>query len=236
MLAAAEELGYQINAAARSMRSQRFHAVALINAAGAGGHADPGVLAGVMHRLAADRCNLFLTELPPEEEDETIPRVLSELSVDGLLVYDSGVVSGRLRELVLRLQVPVVWINREEPRDAVYPDDRGAARAATEDLLRLGHDRVTLALPGKYHHWSERARRDGYEAAMRDAGLPDRVVELGTDGWIAAPDAASYPRRGRTGGAAVSRGRPPHGGAGLQRALRRAGPPPRPAQRAARAR
>jgi DNA-binding LacI/PurR family transcriptional regulator len=81
--------------------------------------------------------------------------------------------------------VPVVLVDRRaEGAPSVYIDDEAGGRLATEHLLELGHRRIAFVgdlEDGPFGFTSSAARRRGYEAALRDAGVEPRrgLVRLG---------------------------------------------------------
>jgi LacI family transcriptional regulator len=102
-----------------------------------------------------------------------------------------------VRERLVAERLPTVFTNICLDADCVYPDDEGAARQATEYLLSLGHTRVGYANfldDSLFRHYSRIARRAGYEAAMRSAGLAPQLlaasclpdsVHARPGGWLA---------------------------------------------------
>lgn len=74
----------------------------------------------------------------------------------------------------LREHVPVVLMERTLPGgivDSVTVDDPLAGRLACEHLLELGHQRIAFLYAPYHDSAASRARRHGYNAAMRHAGL-----------------------------------------------------------------
>ena len=106
-------------------------------------------------------------------------RFLAELPfrkrVDGLIVVDVPMSEDQLRRMA-DANVPIVTIGlRTNVFSSLTVDNRAGARLATEHLIGLGHRRIGLIgargaepfdfpIPG--------LRREGWEAAMRAAGLP----------------------------------------------------------------
>lgn len=198
----ARSLNYRPNAAARAVRTGRFNNVALILATGE--HRSPlgeSLLRGVhdglevtgQHLLVARYSDAALTD------QGVVPRVLTELTCDGLLINVHSAVPEDLPGLLDRFRVPSVWMNVKLVHDCVHPDDLGAGRLATEHLLELGHRRIAY-MDARWHHSARRGERHyskvdrygGYEAAMRSAGLTprpwfdDAAMEADPFGWIEA--------------------------------------------------
>lgn len=204
----AEELGYRPNAAARATASGRFGVIALLlSTVGERSNLPEPLLAGIHDALAERGLHLTVARLPDEKLIDTgfVPRILQETAADGLLIDYTHGVPDPLVELIGRHRLPAVWLNTKREDDAVYPDDTGLGRLATEHLLRLGHRRIGYLRHRMAHrpqtptHYSLADRLDGYKAAMRDAGLepmvrmphPDRDLQNRwqlLDAWLRGPE------------------------------------------------
>jgi LacI family transcriptional regulator len=112
-----------------------------------------------------------------------LPKVVRELSADGLLINLAGEMPPTFLKTVRSLDIPAVWINSKHEHDAVYPDDFYAARELTEHLLGMGHRHILYAAPSLKKsasaHYSELDRRAGYEAAMKAARQKAKSVAVG---------------------------------------------------------
>jgi LacI family transcriptional regulator len=189
--AAAAELGYRPNAAAQAMRRGRFDAVGLIQAT----RPDRGLLsiftlAAIEDELLQRDQRLVMSMVPDSQlaDDERMPKMLREWSVDGLMVAYSAEAPEALSQRLDRDRVPSVWINTRRPTNSVYPDDHGAGVDATRRLIAAGHKRIAYLqyfYASGYSHYSVIDRRAGYEQAMLEAGLkpwfvePREVIERG---------------------------------------------------------
>lgn len=180
VLAAARELEYLPHAGARSIRTGRHGAFALLlSTERQRSLLSQGMLGGI-HEVI-ERMGLRLIVSPVDDrrltsEDE-MPRVLRELAADGLLINYNADVPPKMTELIVRHRVPSVWINRRLEHDAVFPDDLAAGFDATNRLLTAGHRRIlfldfTHKNRDAWLHYSITDRFAGYERAMTDAGLP----------------------------------------------------------------
>jgi DNA-binding LacI/PurR family transcriptional regulator len=184
VLAAAEEMGYRPDAAARAMRTGKYANVGFLQPENRV-YLPHSLLDGMMTALDAEGLHLTVARVPDAalSTQRYLPRVLSELRVDGLLVNHLVEIAPHVREAMERYRVPVVWLNNKLPADCVYPDDYAGARDATRHLLALGHTRIVyLYRPwddGADVHYSVTDRRAGYEAALREAGLAPRALRLG---------------------------------------------------------
>jgi LacI family transcriptional regulator len=182
VLAAAAELGYLPNRAARAVKTGRFSTVALVLASDANqSYLNRYLLDGLFGGLAERHLELSVTRLSEEAavNPDLVPRTLRERACDGLLVNITHGVSRSLERLVSNSGLPHVWINNKRALDAVHPDDFGAGVRAAEELIRAGHRRIayvqlihgelTGETPGL--HYSVLDRYRGYEQAMLRAGL-----------------------------------------------------------------
>jgi LacI family transcriptional regulator len=179
----AKDLGYMPNVSARTMRSGRFGAAALIQSAYRL-YLPHGLLFGLTDGLSQRNMRLTVAETVDTEWERNadLPQVMRELSVDGLLINTLLNAPPQLLEMVHASHVPAVWINLDQPEDCVYPDDFRGAQVATKHLLKLGHQRIGFIKTGLIEvepaHYSLNARRGGYEKAMKATRLQPRVLEL----------------------------------------------------------
>lgn len=191
---AARELGYRPNASARAIRDGRFGNIGLVQAySDIHCHYLPmELLRGLSDALSARSLHLMFKEVPTTimDDDPFLPRIIQELSVDGLLINRIPEVSPHFIELIHKYRIPAVFLNIKEPFDSVHPDDLFAGWFMTDHLLRRGHERIAYvgSMPNAFEHYSEVDRRLGYARAMREAGrepwiytLPDATVELPND-------------------------------------------------------
>ena len=174
VLAAAADLGYRPNAAARSLAARRSSVVGCVvsdlhnpffadvidgieeEAAGAGYRllVSPGFLDGAREAVAVD--------------------TLMQLRVDALILVGSAM---RLEELGMASSlIPVVLIGHDRAPEGLHTvssDDVAGAEAVVDHLVESGHRRIA------HIHASTdaggTARRRGYARAMRRHGLKDQI-------------------------------------------------------------
>jgi LacI family transcriptional regulator len=78
----------------------------------------------------------------------------------------------QLADSLRRADIPMVAIGlRQEWTDSVGPRDREGGRLATQHLLDLGHRRIGYLRTSMVEPGGDRARRAGYVAALRKAGV-----------------------------------------------------------------
>ncbi len=182
----AAEMGYRPNVAARTTRSGRFGAIALLVSTEPNRSTLPdGLLRGILDGLHAYDMQLMITRLPDQTltSEGFIPKVLSHSMSDGLLVNYTDHIPPKMTALIHEHHVPAIWLNAPVERDGVLPDDIDAGRRATEHLLDLGHRRILFACYSDSAHHSARDRYAGYAQAMAAAGLtPCQVGHVGDEG------------------------------------------------------
>ncbi len=177
----AAELGYRRNTAASATRTGRFGNITLlISRENRSLFLPPGLLRQLELQSARHNSHLMVAEAPDQEmtNPDRVPKVFRELGTDGLLIDYCGSIPPMMGELMERYNIPSVWINDRRPHDAVYPDDLAAGRAATAEMIQLGHRQIVYIDNENVTHYSARDRREGYMAAIEAAGLPPHVITL----------------------------------------------------------
>ncbi|GAA4678381.1 LacI family DNA-binding transcriptional regulator [Pseudonocardia yuanmonensis] len=185
VLAAIAELGYRPNAAARRLAERRSHSVGvLLNDLHQPWFAD--VLDGVGPVLHAEGKHMLLGDGRLDRMmDDTLTWSFLELGVDGLLVAGSGPPSAALVDVAHRLPTVAVGgrdldMYGELPSvDVVAYDDHAGAALAVGHLADLGHRTIAhlAGPPGS----AGRDRTEGYEEAMRAAGLGGAIRVVRSD-------------------------------------------------------
>jgi DNA-binding LacI/PurR family transcriptional regulator len=210
VLAAARDLGYRVNVAARSMWSGRFGVISLLLSTKDGRSTLPsGLLRGLQDQLHPRKLRLQVSMLPDDQLIAAwgIPDALTQAHSDGLLINYTHEIPAALGQAIEQNHLPAVWINSDRGDHRVRPDDEAGAYLATRHLLELGHRRIAysdfshgraFAMP----HYSVGARERGHARAMAEAGLSTRVmrvdevdaganrVTLAAD-WLRRPDRPS---------------------------------------------
>jgi DNA-binding LacI/PurR family transcriptional regulator len=181
---AASALGYRANHSARSLRAQRSQMIGYSWVPSQPGEANP-VLDLFLTSMVAEAQSAGYHLLPfPFREGEDLVAAYRELieagRVDGFVLSSMNYADPRVAFLQER-QVPFVAFGRTGERPSfpyVDVDGAGGLRAATEHLIRLGHQRVAvLAWPAGSQVGDDRLA--GYLSAMQAAGRP--VAE----NWVA---------------------------------------------------
>lgn len=182
ILDSARELRFRPNAAARAMGRGRFNAIALLGSYD--GHFSPissRVLVAAQRKAATYDLQLNLAMLRDEEitSEQRMPKILSELSVDGILLNYINKVPPRMVQLVDELAMPAIWINVKRDHDCIFPDDFEGVLRGTRHLLEMGHSRIAYMSALDSDHYSVEDRRGGYIAAMQQAGHQPLLFEFG---------------------------------------------------------
>ena len=172
---AARELGFFVNASARSLASGRsdnigvaIHDLRYLSSPYFG-----GVISGIAQ--VSDRMNLglmFARSGGTLAEQKEYFRITMEGRVDGMVIVDQDLPKSRLREYA-KLNVPAVLVDRLFPGNnfcVALVDYREAVYEATSHLYSLGHRRIAVITPNvKMYEYTEKLA--GYRQFLLDEGL-----------------------------------------------------------------
>lgn len=167
----ASDLGYRPNARARAFSEQRTKGVGLLydNDAWIFEGVNDRVVQGLVRELrSADHHALLI----PLDDGDAWREVVLGGQVDGCVVFHR--LPDAIRDSIREAGIPCVMLGDDS--DPLMPqvlvDDFGGAYSAARHLIGLGHTDFGLYVhEGVKPHCSIRERRQGVEAAMRDAGL-----------------------------------------------------------------
>ncbi|HEC22840.1 MAG TPA: LacI family transcriptional regulator [Chloroflexi bacterium] len=173
VLAAIEELGYQPNALARSLRRKKTHTIGMILP----DSANP-FFAEVARSIEAvsfeHGYSVILCNTDGDLEKELLyTDLLVEKRVDGILF----VAAGMSAEHILALEeqhMPVVVIDRDIPDvavDSVLTDNAQGGLLATRHLIELNHRRIGC-ITGPSDVTPSAERVSGYQQALQENGIP----------------------------------------------------------------
>jgi LacI family transcriptional regulator len=166
------ELRYRPSAVARSLRSGRTRSIGVV----VPDILNPyyaAVVSGIQGVTRDGSYHVFLSST--DESADRQHDVLVELAgrVDGLILIPATEQTEPSRELE-NTRFPVVLVDREaadaDRFDSVLVDNIGGARAATEYLLGLGHERIAI-VGGPLDTTPGRERHDGFMEAVTAAGV-----------------------------------------------------------------
>ena len=168
-----ETLGYTPNQAARTLKGHRTKTIGLVIPS----IADPffSSCAEVAQAVARAHDSLLIvttTQNDAASEMESLD-VLIRHRADGLLIAPSDSGSAQLRDMLSRMTVPVVTIDRPVYNSSiasVVADNYSGARTATQHLIEHGYKRI-VCLTGDRHLYTIGERIKGYRETIEDAGL-----------------------------------------------------------------
>ncbi len=192
--AAIEEHGFQPSAVARSLVQRRSLMIGVI-AAGLKYFGVAQTVNGITEAAEAAGYSIILKELGSFDVPDIAPVVDFFVAhrVEGIIFAppQMGANIRHLQEQLPRSAPPVVFL-KAEPSDTystIGIDNVEAARIATAHLVSLGRQRIAH-LAGPLEWREARDRRDGWLAALADAGLEPGPMAVG--GWTAASGAAAF--------------------------------------------
>ena len=181
---AARELDYKPDPAAHSLRGTSTGLVGCLISTMANPVLAP-ICASAEQVLRTQGYSMLLTNsLNDPDLDATYLRLMARRRVDGLIVSSAAAGVDQATDVVLRLKIPAVMLDRDLPRDvpashvsAVQSDHAGGMRAAVAHLTALGHRRIAL-LGGPEAFRPSRERLAGYLDGLRVAAIapaPDLI-------------------------------------------------------------
>ncbi|WP_218617275.1 LacI family DNA-binding transcriptional regulator [Cryptosporangium aurantiacum] len=157
---AAERLGFQANAAARTLNTGRTYTVGMITTDSIGRFSIPLML-GAEDALGAGQMSVLLCDARDDPiREQYYLRALLTRRVDGIIV--TGRRAQARAPLAVDLPVPVVYafVSSTDPADcSVVPDEAGGAVKAVEHLRATGRRRIAH-VTGPDHHTSARVRAE----------------------------------------------------------------------------
>jgi len=136
----AVQMGYRPTTAGRSLRSGKSMSIGILLGPPEDFLLPPETLAACVATLSESGyvATLFSASGASEEDYLKSP-LLSERSVDALLISYVHQPSAAFEKNVSSLPLPVVWMNRLAQSNALWVDERGASRMLGEHLIGAGH-------------------------------------------------------------------------------------------------
>ncbi len=192
--AAIAKHGFQPSAVARSLVQRRSQMIGVI-AAGLKYFGVAQTLNGVTEEAEASGYSIILKELASFDVPDIVP-VLDFLlahRVEGI-IFAPPQLGANIRHVMEQLPPggpPVVFLKAEPNGDytTIGIDNVAAARLATEHLLALGRRRIAH-VAGPLEWREARDRRDGWLAALEDAGLEPGPMAVAS--WSSAGGASAF--------------------------------------------
>jgi LacI family transcriptional regulator, galactose operon repressor len=181
VLKAAEELGYEPDLLARSLREGVTHTVGFV-VADISNPLFGDIASGAETTLRNAGYSMLLTNSEADSNaDLGHIQLLSRRRVDGLMLSLASEDDPEVIRALTESSLPYVLIDREIVGDsgcAVLSDHRKGMREAVSMLLGLGHRRIGLVLGPRLRFTRERLA--GVEDAYRELGVePDLIVHEG---------------------------------------------------------
>ena len=174
--AAADELGYRPDNAARLLRQHRSRLIGVSYVAAQTFHAE--LLDEIYVAAERSRYDVVLSAVSERRPDSRATRTLLDDRCEAILLLGSQAPEAEIVDLADK--VPVVVIARKMSSvhvDVVRTDDEAGAVMAVNHLVELGHRSITHVDGGRGPGAQE--RRQGYRKAMRAAGLEPRILPGG---------------------------------------------------------
>lgn len=185
VLAAIEEMDYQLNGIARSLKANRTKTIGvLIPDIANEFYAD--VVRG-MEDLASKQGYTYIlnsTDSNTDKEKQSI-NIMREKQVDGIMMM-SHTVAPEMLEYIQHNRLPAVLVAsifRHPSIASVSINNRAAAYDAVQYLIGLGHSRVAIVSGPTSDQSGGVDRLSGYQDAMGEHGLPvpKDYVQIGMD-------------------------------------------------------
>jgi DNA-binding LacI/PurR family transcriptional regulator len=205
---AALELGYVPHSAGRSLRTQQVGAVAVVVPHSTSHVFSHPTLLSLLEGITAvandhDLATILSTSRVEDDEESAYLKLLKGRRADGVIVAAAAATDLHAAQLA-RAGYPVVVVGRAPllpDVGSVGVDDIGGAHRAVRHLIEVhGAERIAH-ISGPLQHQSAIDKRDGYVAALREAGLTlDPREQFEGDyseqsGWDAAEGLLSAGRR-----------------------------------------
>lgn len=176
--AAVEQTGYRPSAQAQTMRTHRTRQVGVILPR-LSSESCARMVEGISRVLDEQGYQLLLVNTANDNTREV--RALDTLrndSVDGIILI-ATIFTPEHQAVLESLRLPVVIVSQQyDGYNCIYHDEFGAARAATAHMLAKGRRMPGFLGATMLDKAAGQARRAGFEAALREAGLPLRAQDI----------------------------------------------------------
>ena len=171
-----EELNYQPNGLARSLKQNRTHMVGII-VANIDYTLSIQCIRAIENELQSRGIQVIIcnTDENAEKESQYVETLIAR-QVDGLIIFPSGN-NHSLYSKLTEAQYPLVFMDRlveGVTTQSLLLDNEMAVKLGIGELVRNGHKRIAwLTLPlGEHAITPRKERMSGYKRAMEEAGLP----------------------------------------------------------------
>lgn len=180
VLSIIDELGYKPNLYASRLAGGQSRTIGILTQLIGSPFYDV-ILRGIFRGIEGSEYSpLFADGGWDADKDLVALNMFMQHQVDGLIVLNGHAPDHVL--INIAREVPMIIIGRDIPeiRDQCLPfDDFEAGRMATRHLIAAGHHRIAH-ITGLLNHEDAIDRRDGYQAALAEAGIelsPELIIE-----------------------------------------------------------
>ncbi|CAL4866579.1 Catabolite control protein A [Asticcacaulis sp. MM231] len=172
VMASVEALNYSPNLAARSLATQDLARIGLL-------YSNPSVaflsefLLGILSESSQSGAQLLIESCEGPEGATVALEKMKAAGCDGVILSPPLSDSSRVAKILKDMNLPFVGVAMARPDptvSCVTIDDLKAASAMTRRLIELGHTRIGF-IKGHPNAYASQIRYDGFEAAMKKAGL-----------------------------------------------------------------
>lgn len=179
---AIEELNYRPNVLAQSLSKQQTNTIGLVIPRGSNTSQYLALLIEICQELADKAGKFLMITQVNDQQDGAVQsiRALVDRRCDAVLYYNNSffdqynVNGDTLSDLIDELPVPLVVMNCYLPRHpdrCVWFDHVFGARMPVDYLIEQGHSKIAY-IAGPLNQRTSQLRLEGYENALKDAGLP----------------------------------------------------------------
>ena len=175
VLEVTKRLNYIPNVNGRQLRAAQTHNIGLFVTSMTGSYY--GDMADAIHYL----CQKYGYELQVfivTEDKSPVPRLQSQ-GIDGAIIMFGGLADSDKKQL-MKTTIPIVFMDQEvagKNISSVIYESFEHGRMAAEYLLGLGH-RDLMHIFGVSHNYDSIQRLNGFEAALKEAGVPLRKENI----------------------------------------------------------
>ena len=185
--AAIEQLGFQPNQAARTLKGEQTKTIGLVVPSIADSFFS--VIVEAVQAIARAHDSLVIVTVSNNDPAVELGNlnVLIRHRTDGLLFAPAHSENRSLAGMLDKLSIPAVTFDRplyHSAMPSVVSNHHKGAKAATEHLLMHGCKRI-LCLGGESDLWTIKERIRGYREAVKQAGL-DAIVDTSVDDYKSA--------------------------------------------------
>lgn len=169
----AEQLGYQPNLLARSLKLRKTHTIGFLSESVASSTFSGELLAGAHEAAKAAGYQLIILDV--DDDLDQAARLLMQREVEGLIIATDYHREQSLPTVARRL--PVVFLDcvpdsaEAGVAAVIVPDEYAGARAATDRLLDLGHTRIAHIGVLDRDYIATGLRFQGYSDALAARGI-----------------------------------------------------------------